>query len=188
MLERGEDWRFIRARLYPGFHFFTWTSQGLWCFFQGQAILTLHHSRDTRNQALGTPLDYLGVLVWALGLMIETIADQQKLDYVRRYPDRKTRKWIDEGLWSYSKHPNFFGESLVWVGISLLCLSGIGTETETLARVIFAPIFSAVFLMQTTVPWLDILAREKYRDEKGYDEYCRSVSSYILLPRRPEWL
>lgn len=189
MLERGEDWRFVKARNYPGFHFFTWTSQGVWCYLQAQAILCLHHKSSLDHpEPLGTPSDYAGLIIWAVGLIIETTADLQKLDYVRRNPDRATRKWIDEGLWSYSKHPNFFGETLVWVGLSLFCLSGVASTTEELARLLFAPVFSATFLMQTTVPWLDILAREKYRNDEAYSKYSREVSSYVPLPRRPEWI
>ena len=193
-LERGEDWRFVRARHYPGFHFFTWTSQGLWCFFQGQAILALNNVvlSDFIAPKLGTPLDYLGLCLWAFGLGIETMADQQKLEFVRRYPHRSTRLWIEEGLWAYSQHPNFFGESLHWVGITLMCISGLpppssGNE-EAFYMCIFAPVFSAVFLQQTTVPWLDILAAEKYATIPAYLDYRRRVSRYFLLPRRPSWL
>jgi len=190
-LERGEDWRFVRARHYPGFHFFTWTSQGLWCFFQGQSILALNNivDRSYKSPALGTAFDYLGLGCWALGLGIETLADMQKLDFVRRYPERRTRPWIEEGLWAYSRHPNFFGETLTWVGIALFCLSGLDrTDTQQLAMCAFAPLFSAGFLMQTTVPWLDILADEKYGHNPEYSKYCRRVARYMLLPRRPEWL
>jgi steroid 5-alpha reductase family enzyme len=191
MIERGEDFRFTRARLHPGFHFFTWTSQGLWVAFQGQAILALHHycSLDPVTvPRLGTVFDYLGLIVWATGLSIEAIADFQKLAFVRLHPDRSKRKWIDEGLWRYSRHPNHLGESMVWVGISLLCFSGVGSTPDETTRLLFAPIFSVVFLMQTTVPWLDILADKKYIGEPGYVEYVRSVSKYMLLPRRPTWL
>lgn len=191
-LERGEDWRFVRARKYPGFHFFTWTSQGLWCFLQGQSILALNNvTSPTYDNAppLGTVLDYLGFICWAIGLGVETAADLQKLTFVRRYPNRRTRPWIEEGLWAYSRHPNFFGESLVWVGLALLTYSALDTSNSPeVAMCFFAPIFSAAFLMETTVPWLDILANEKYENEPGYKEYCRRVSKYVLLPQRPTWL
>jgi len=189
-LERGEDWRFIRARNYPGFHFFTWTCQGLWCFLQAHAVLALNHVNGPMGEshAFGSSMDYLGIFLWGIGLFIEAKADSQKLNFVRKYPFRQTRLWIDEGLWRYSRHPNFFGETLHWVGISVLCFAEIDTNSTAKYMCLFAPIFSAIFLMQTTVPWLDLLADEKYAGNRYYENYCASVSSYVLLPRRPIWL
>lgn len=178
MLERGEDWRFVRARKHPGYHFFAWTSQGLWCYCQAQAVLGLLLAASEDIEASTGWAVALGAVVWAVGFSLETVADAQKLAFVRQNPVREKRLWIDQGLWRYSRHPNFCGETLCWLGISLVC------HQAPIRQAAFAPVFSMLFLQQTTVPWLDLLADAKYQNHPGYAQYAATTSKYWLLPKR----
>jgi steroid 5-alpha reductase family enzyme len=192
MLERGDDFRFIEARNRPGFHFFTWTSQGMWCFMQGLSVLALLKSKSSLSPPLLTLTDVIGIIVWCWGIFIESLADSQKLAFVRRFPNRtKRRPYIHEGVWSYSQHANFCGETTCWIGICILSYAGIAYSPDLVQISIIAPIFSAMFLMQTTVPWLDVLADRKYAHGEysaAYGEYKNKVSSYWVLPHRPLWI
>ena len=69
-------------------------------------------------------LDVLGVSVWCLGFAFESVGDWQ-LDRFIKNPDNRG-KVMDQGLWRYSRHPNYFGEVTMWWGIYLLALSVLG--------------------------------------------------------------
>jgi steroid 5-alpha reductase family enzyme len=114
-LERGEDFRFVRARKHPGYHFFAWTMQGVWCFLQGLSLLLLNEHQPPAPSPLGV-LDLVGVAVWFASLSCESVSDIQKLGFVRRFPVRSKRPFIRQGLWAYSRHPNFAGEVCRWRG------------------------------------------------------------------------
>ena len=66
-------------------------------------------------------LDYVGMVVWVFGFVFETISDMQMNNF-KKNPANKG-KLINEGLWRYSRHPNYFGEFCVWWGYYLICCS-----------------------------------------------------------------
>ena len=81
-------------------------------FIQGLPILALNLLDAPSEVIEFDGLDRLGWLLFVLGLLIETVADQQKSRFLRRFPNRASRPFIEDGLWSLSRHPNYFGESL----------------------------------------------------------------------------
>jgi steroid 5-alpha reductase family enzyme len=120
-----------------------------------------------------TDLDLLATLVFYTGFFFEAVADQQ-LQRFRRV--RKPGQVLDKGLWRYSRHPNYFGEALLWWGLGLfaldvpygwLALGGPAILTWLLLRV-------------SGVAMLDELLR---RTKPGYDDYIHRTSAF--LPRRP---
>lgn len=124
--------------------------------------------------AILTPLDMLGALLWGFGLIFETIADLQ-LTLFKRDPASKG-KLFTTGLWKYSRHPNYFGEAVVWWGIYLVALvAGYGWT-------IFSPILMTWLLLR--VSGVAMLERTmKYKP--GYEEYMRRTSSFIpWIPKR----
>jgi len=186
MLERKHDFRFVKARKYPGYCFFAWTCQGLWCFPVGLPLLQLH----TQNSAPAwdySVCDCVGLLTFAAGLVLEAIADRQKLQFVRtRARAPHGQQWIDTGVWKYSRHPNFFGEVLIWVGVCVMCLPGCDSWVA-MAAAASSPVFSAVFLMQTSLPWLEAVADRKYGQDEGYRRYKHQTSVFVpLAPRTAE--
>ena len=188
-LERRADFRFVKARAFAGYSLFAWTQQGAWCFLQGLALLTLHREAAAGGAAGSgftgwTMLDVAGWLVFWSGLFVETLADLQKLAFVRRYEGRPNRPFIQEGLWAYSQHPNYAGESTVHLGIFLACASGLPQRWQLVCGA-SSVLFSAVFLMQTSVPWLDHLASKRYGTSAKYRHYVGTTSKYWLLPKRP---
>ena len=187
-LERKGDFRFVKARKRLGYFFFSWTAQGFWCLPVAAPLLLLHAEDRpvTGSAVLAMPFGVAGVAIFLAGLAIEAIADVQKLAFVRRQEVAKLpRTWIAEGVWRYSRHPNYCGECMVWLGAFLICaphLAGSGWPRVALAAA--SPVFSTVFLMQTSLPWLEAVADERFGGDKAYRRYKRETSAFLLLPRR----
>ena len=71
-----------------------------------------------------SPYAFIGVGLWLIGLLIEAFADVQKYRFINDAANKG--KWIESGLWAYSRHPNYFGEIVLWVGIYVYALFGLG--------------------------------------------------------------
>lgn len=118
--------------------------------------------------AILTPLDMLGAMVWAFGLVFETIADLQ-LTRFKRDPSNKGRL-LTTGLWKYSRHPNYFGEAVVWWGIYVVALAaGYGWT-------IFSPILMTWLLLRVSgVAMLERTMKLK----PGYEDYMQKTSAFV---------
>ncbi|KAF5835770.1 hypothetical protein DUNSADRAFT_6910 [Dunaliella salina] len=107
--KQGKDSRFDEVKHQPGMFFVYWSMQALWVWITLSPVLVVN------TAAAAAPLawyDLAGVALYSGGLALEAIADRQK-DVWRSKPENKG-KFIDEGLWSISRHPNYFGEILIW--------------------------------------------------------------------------
>ena len=124
------------------------------------------------------PFMTAGLALWALGLAIETVADAQKFAAKSR-PDGESR-WMDTGLWRYSRHPNYFGELLVWWGIFVFVvrdLSLVGRLT------IVGPLAITFLLLKVTgIPTLEASAARKWGANPEYLAYVKRTSRLVPLP------
>ena len=124
-----------------------------------------------------TVWDALGAILWTAGFCLEVVADRQKSAFNANPANEG--KWIDEGLWSLSRHPNYLGEIMLWSGIALFgvpCFSGM----EGLAWV--SPIFVYILLTKVSgVPILDRRALEKWGEDAAYLQYRENTPQ--ILPR-----
>ena len=175
----GKDARFDDLK--PSFPRFllTWTLQGLWVSFTLAAALAAITSQ-TRS-ALDI-FALIGVLIWLLGFGIEAIADQQKNKF-RSDPANKGR-FIQHGLWSWSRHPNYFGEIVLWVGVAIIALPILQGWTWL---TLISPVF--VFLLLTRisgVPMLEKRADEKWGGQEDYETYKDQTSILVPLPPRKD--
>ncbi len=120
----------------------------------------------------------IGIALWATGLIIETVSDQQKYTF-KNNPDNRGR-FISTGLWKFSRHPNYFGEFLLWWGVFLIiapALSGV------LYITIVGPVsLTLLLLFVSGVPLLEKSADSKYGDSEEYREYKRRTSLFVLRP------
>lgn len=133
-----------------------------------------------RGGSIGA-LAIIGFGVWAVGLIIETIADLQKIKF-RDNPKNKG-KWIESGIWNYSRHPNYFGEILVWIGVYLYSFPGLSTY-EKLICLSSPLLISIVLLFVSGVPILEKNADIKWGNHKDYIDYKKRTSLLILLPKQ----
>lgn len=123
------------------------------------------------------PLAYIGLGIWAAGLTMETIADFQKYRFSQN-PKNKG-KWIDEGLWHYSRHPNYFGEILLWAGVYVFVFGGLSNGERIIALV--SPLYIAsLIIFFSGLPKLEAYADKKWGRNKKYKEYKKRTS--ILVP------
>lgn len=123
--------------------------------------------------AILTPFDLIGASLWTLGLLFETIGDLQ-LTRFKADPSNEGRL-LSTGLWKYTRHPNYFGEAVLWWGYYVVALAAGAWWT------IFSPILMTWLLLRVSgVPMLERTMRLK----PGYEEYMRKTSTF--LPRFPK--
>ena len=125
---------------------------------------------------------WVGFIIWALGLIIESAADLQKYKFKQNRMNKD--KFIQSGLWKYSRHPNYFGEMLCWIGVYLFVFVSFSTSQKIIALV--SPLFIiGLLLFVTGLPPLERYADKKWGKKREYREYKRKTSILILwIPKR----
>jgi len=122
----------------------------------------------------------VGAAVWLVGLLVEAIADAQKSAF--RAKEENSGRFIASGLWRYSRHPNYFGEMLVWWGLFLYAVPVLHGAAFA---VVIGPVFITLLLLFVSgIPPLERSADEKYGDDPVYREYKRRTSILVPLPPR----
>lgn len=170
----GKDDRFDQIK--PDFVGFlnVWTIQGLWVTFTMAAALV---AITTVNKKESDVLALLGFLVWAVGFAVEVVADYQKSRFSADLANKG--KFIQSGLWSRSRHPNYFGEIVLWIGVAVIALPVLqGWQWIAL----ISPVFVAVLITQASgVPLLEKKADEKWGGQEDYEAYKKRTP--VLIPR-----
>lgn len=123
-----------------------------------------------------------GFVAFAAGLVIETVADLQKLAFNSR-PQNKG-KWIESGIWRYSRHPNYFGEILVWVGVYIYTIQALGGTFGVLVGLINPVFISLLLIFVSGIPLLEKSADKRWGRDKAYRAYKARTSVLVLWPRR----
>ena len=122
----------------------------------------------------------VGAAVWLVGLVIEAAADAQKSSF--RGKEHNSGRFVDTGLWRYSRHPNYFGEMLVWWGLFVYTVPVLQGWAWT---VVAGPVFITLLLLFVSgIPPLERSAREKYGSDPAYRAYRSRTSILVPLPRR----
>lgn len=170
----GKDDRFDEIK--PSFIRFlnVWTIQGLWVTFTIATALTAITTNYRKELDL---FAVIGSLIWLFGFVIEVIADFQKSRF-NANPNNKGN-FIQSGLWSRSRHPNYFGEIILWVGIAIIALPTLqGWQWITL----ISPVFVALLITRISgVPLLEKKADKKWGGQAGYESYKKNTP--VLIPR-----
>jgi steroid 5-alpha reductase family enzyme len=150
-----------------------WTLQGVWCYVTLLPLLLLNSS-DANPPLRWT--DVVGVALWAVGFVQESVADWQKFAF-KQDPTNKG-KFINVGLWSLARYPNYGGEITVWTGFWLACTAVFsGGEWASVASPLFV---SFLLLFVSGVPLQEAQAKARWGDDPAYQEYRRRT--WLLLP------
>lgn len=173
----GSDGRFDLMKKDFWWFLMTWTIQGLWVF------LTLAMALAAITSESKMAIDVfavIGTLIWIFGFSIEVIADQQKTNF-KDDPANKD-SFITVGLWSWSRHPNYFGEMVLWIGIALIAFPVlIGWQLVAL----ISPIFVIFLLTRISgITMLESRGYKKWKDDPAYIDYLERTS--VLVPFPPK--
>ena len=163
--EAGKDGRFDQLKTSPVRFLVPWTLQALWVFLTLNVVVVIN-SQSGPAPPLGI-WDGIGLMVWIIGFGIEVMADSQKTAF-NANPENEG-KWIAEGLWSRSRHPNYLGEIMLWTGIAIFgvaCFDGL----EMVAWI--SPVFVYLLLTKVSgIPLLDRRSLAKWGDNPEYRNY-----------------
>lgn len=169
----GKDDRFDRIKTSFAAFLTTWTLQGLW------VSMTLAAALAAITSAEKAPLDayvWVGLGVWLVGFSFEAVADFQKNRF--RADPANAGQFIRTGLWAWSRHPNYFGEIVLWTGVAIIAFPVLsGWQYATL----ISPVF--VFLLLTRISGIPLLERkadERWGGQDAYEAYKRQTP--VLVP------
>ncbi len=172
----GRDGRFDEIKVDPLRFFMTWTLQGLWVLLTVACALAI--ITGIERESIGW-VGIVGILVWIAGFATEVISDRQKSAF-KRDPANQGR-FINTGLWAWSRHPNYFGEIVLWTGIAIIALPVLsGWRWVTL----ISPVFVTLLLTKVSgIPMLERRAQERWGEEEAFKTY--TATTPVLIPRPP---
>ncbi len=170
---KGEDFRYANFRKNAGQERYWWYS-----FFQVfllQAILATLISAPLlgamfyEKHIFPTPIDIAGILVWIIGFLFESIGDLQ-LKRFKSDPSNKG-KLLVTGLWKYTRHPNYFGDSAVWWGFALISIGG-GS---------IIPVYGSIIMtfLLLKISGVALLEKTMNKEKPGYREYQKRTNSFF---------
>jgi steroid 5-alpha reductase family enzyme len=172
----GRDGRFDEIKVNPLRFFMTWTLQGLWVLLTIACALAIITSSERRS--LGW-LAIVGIAVWVIGFGIEVVADRQKSVF-KQDPANKGR-FITSGLWAWSRHPNYFGEITLWIGIALMAIPVLSGWRWVM---LISPVFVTLLLTRVSgIPMLEARAEKRWGDDETFQTY--TADTPVLIPRPP---
>jgi steroid 5-alpha reductase family enzyme len=172
----GRDSRFDSIKVDPLRFFMTWTLQGLWVLLTLACALAVITGNERESFGL---LAWIGTVVWLLGFAIEAVADHQKSVF-KQDPTNEGR-FITTGLWAWSRHPNYFGEITLWLGVAIMAVPVLsGWRWVTLV----SPVFVTVLLTRISgIPTLERRAQKRWGSEPVFQQYTKQTP--VLIPRPP---
>jgi len=169
----GSDDRFDEVKVNPLKFLLAWSLQALWVLLTLACALVIITSE--KHVAIGG-FAITGCLLWLVGFTVEVIADRQKAQF-RKKPSNKG-KFISTGLWAWSQHPNYFGEILLWLGMSIIAIPiMVGGQWFAL----ISPVFVYLLLTKGSgIPTLQEKADKLWSDDVEYLAYIKRTPVFSL--------
>eukprot|EP00656_Telonema_subtile_P017308 TRINITY_DN19265_c0_g1_i1.p1 TRINITY_DN19265_c0_g1~~TRINITY_DN19265_c0_g1_i1.p1 ORF type:complete len:239 (-),score=60.03 TRINITY_DN19265_c0_g1_i1:27-743(-) len=171
----GGDQRFDEIKQHGPRFFNMWSIQALWVFLVSVPVYVLNSSDHNPEFGVG---DLLGFGLWLCGFLIEVLADAQKTAHNEDPATKNT--FISSGLWRYSRHPNYFGEILLWVGVLIVC-SVVFHGFEWIC--VCSPLFVSYLLLKVSgIPLLEDKADARWGLDADYIAYKQRTQKLLLWP------
>jgi steroid 5-alpha reductase family enzyme len=173
-IKRDKRFDGIREKFFKFLGF--WLLQGIsiWVIMLSSLLYLKSETMDMKL------ISWFGFIVWLTGFIIETISDFQKFRFIQNLENEG--KWIESGLWKYSRHPNYFGEILVWLGVYVFTLPVLFGLNILIGLI--SPIYIVFLLIFVSgIPKLEKMANEKWGTNPDYLNYKRSTSILFILPK-----
>ncbi|WP_029264799.1 MULTISPECIES: DUF1295 domain-containing protein [unclassified Microbacterium] len=172
----GSDGRFDQIKGSPLRFLQVWIIQGAWVSLTAAAAW-IAISADSATRAPIGWLTVVGIVVWVLGMVVEIVADAQKSAF--RADPRNRDEFIRTGLWSRSRHPNYFGEIVIWVGV-FVTAAPVLVGWQWIA--LLSPLFVILLLTRVSgIPLLEARAEKKWGDRADYIAYRENTP--VLIPK-----
>lgn len=172
----GKDDRFDDIKMNTLRFFSAWTLQALWVTLTAACALVII---TTEHKQAMDVIGNIGILLWIVGMGFEIVADQQKTAF-KKNPDNSGR-YISSGLWSWSRHPNYFGEIVLWTGIAVIAVP-ILHGWQWVA--IISPLFVYCLIRYLSgINMLEQKAEKVWGDEPEYQRY--KANTPLLFPKPP---
>ncbi|MGJ8560640.1 MAG: DUF1295 domain-containing protein [Litorimonas sp.] len=183
-LGHGEDGRYVAMRKRSGLAEMTWRVRALFSIYWGQGLLILIVSAPVwvafangKTTEIGV-LAMIGALMWLAGVLFEAIGDAQLVAFLKKNADYdgsyEDKPVLDTGLWAWTRHPNYFGNALLWWGIFVAACSVPWGWVS-----VFGPLIMTTLLMR--VSGRDLLER-KLKKRPAYRDYVARTSSFVPMP------
>lgn len=171
----GKDGRFDEMKVRPLNFLVAWTMQALWVIMTAACALAI----ITSNERVAISwLGVIGIGIWLFGITIEIVADFQKSQF-KRDPSNKSR-FISHGLWSWSQHPNYFGEITLWTGVAIFALPILsGGQWFCL----LSPVF--VFVLLRYISGVNLsheIGDKRWGNDETYLKYREITPNLMLKP------
>ena len=172
----GKDGRFDQIKTSFLRFLMAWVLQGLWVTLTaGAAYAAITSGTKTSFGVLGI----IGLCTWIVGFAIEVIADMQKTAF--RADPTNAGDFITTGLWAWSRHPNYFGEIMLWTGMAIMVLPALAGFQYLM---LISPLFVATLLLGVSgVPMLERRADARWGAQSDYQRY--KATTPVLVPRPP---
>lgn len=123
ILKVKQDSRFVEIKKTKLRFFYAWLIQGLWVIITMSPLLAINTAADIPEGGHLGALEWVGILLWGLGMAIEVTADNQKSAFNDNPANHD--KFVSTGIWSYSRHPNYVGEIVLWLGATIFAVPSL---------------------------------------------------------------
>ncbi|UJR33438.1 hypothetical protein I4U23_020883 [Adineta vaga] len=174
IMKHGKDSRFDRMRNSPSKLLFAWIMQGVWVIIT--LLPTLYLNEKRVDKAL-TKTDFIGWGIWLFGFLFEVIADRQKMTFKNDLNNKG--KFINTGLWKYSRHPNYFGEICAWFGL-YFASSHMLVGKERLFGLLSPVFVTGLLSFLSGIPILEKQAMKAFGNDSNYRTYRKKTP--VLIP------
>lgn len=172
----GRDGRFDKIKTNPLRFLMTWSLQGLWVLLTLACALAVITSKERVDTDIFL---IVGLVIWVIGFAIEVAADQQKSAFKR--DPTNDGSFITTGLWAWSRHPNYFGEITLWIGVAVIALPVLDGWRWFM---LISPIFVIVLLTRISgLPMLEARAEKRWGNDSSFRNYTDNTP--VLIPRPP---
>ncbi|CAG8607275.1 10911_t:CDS:2 [Paraglomus occultum] len=186
VMRKGGDSRFEKVKRSPGMFLIFWLGQALWIFLIPLGVYGVNAVPPELHPPIGLT-DLFGVALWFFGITFEAIADMQKGAFSK---DPKNHgKFIRNGLWRISRHPNYFGEIVLWAGMTLLCTPALVKISQSYPErikpaVAYSTVVSPVFTtyLLNMVSGINILEKQgdrRWGHLKEWQEYKETTPALV---------
>ncbi|MFA8300518.1 MAG: DUF1295 domain-containing protein [Hyphomicrobiales bacterium] len=173
---KGEDYRYQNFRKKYGKKNYWWISyfqvfllQGILAWIISIPLLQLQLSTKPVNI-----IDFIAFIIWIVGFIFEAVGDYQLNDF--KANKANGGKVLDTGLWRYTRHPNYFGDALIWWSFGIFAINTGGWWT------LYSPIIMTFLLIK--VSGVRLLEKDLKVSKPEYADYIRRTSAFFPLPRK----